>query len=1072
MRFTITALGAFGGRTVDDVVDSIVRYLDRPRPVPGPTAPPGDAPSSYYADSGEEPGRWLGTGAENAGLAGEVTAEDFGRVLAGRDPRTGERLLGAQGSAGRRPTLGVGAQTRSLDGERVYDERDAAAALRIDADELDRLLVAGLAAAITALAGRRRPPARTAYLVPVIDGNGERWVSEREIARLERARAEGITPEDVMAAGGRDDLLSITDAALLAGVTTRYLRGLARRWERERRSIEAELAGGREARRAYLVAYRGPKNRWQVKRADLADYVTRRRPPAVRVGFDLTLTTEKSLGVLALLGDDASRHAVLDAIRTGNDTALRWWENRSAVARTHGERTPALGWTAASFRHLTSRALDPFPHHHNVVANSVVLPNGQRRTLDSKSLYRHAVGASAIATAEMRYQLTAALGVTWRPSAHGGWEIEGIPADVLRAFSQRQTEIDDALAELEDAIGRTSTIGELRNVAATTRPPKQQADASDLRADWWRRAQSLGFTPDHLRATVGLGDRRIDDVPAEAICRQLAAPDGICSGGSVFTRGDVLAAIVDLPMQTADGVQPPMLSADDLERVADRFLESPLVVQLELEAGKRRGRLADEPVFTTREMLTIQHRIVHRFELPSPPHAAVQPESVHAACASAGLSDEQTELVTSLCVSGRRVQCAIGRAGSGKTTAMRAAAQAWKATGYRVIGTAVKGEAARLLGKEAGIPAETLAWILAHDDPRYHPLDARTVLIVDEASTVSDRDLDLLLEHAERAGAVVRLVGDPAQHGSVAAGGMFRALCEAHPELTPELRESRRLRHLGDRTAVDALRAGDVAGALDALHDAGHLHLAANDAELYARLLTRWWTERQAGRPHPLVERSNHRRTQLNRLARRLLQSQGTVASDEIEASGSRAFSVGDEVMARRGNRDLHPDGNPDAYVRNGARGVVTGITRGTTPDSDAITITFDAGPVVVPRSFFDAHPGRKGRMEVGIDHAYAVTSYAVQGATFDSSTSRIDERATRAETYVDITRGREANHLFVTRADDPLDGERLPKAPDPPLDVSIAIRLSASTGEVTAWELDPHALARTRRGVQPLSLT
>jgi len=90
------------------------------------------------------------------------------------------------------------------------------------------------------------------------------------------------------------------------------------------------------------------------------------------------------------------------------------------------------GWTAASFRHLTSRALDPFPHHHNVVANSVETAGGERRTLDSKSLYRHAVGASALATAEMRHRLTTTLGVRWRRSPRGGWEIDGIPAEVAR----------------------------------------------------------------------------------------------------------------------------------------------------------------------------------------------------------------------------------------------------------------------------------------------------------------------------------------------------------------------------------------------------------------------------------------------------------------------------------------------------------------------------------------------------------------------------------------------------------------------------------------------------------------
>jgi conjugative relaxase-like TrwC/TraI family protein len=47
----------------------------------------------YYVGSGEMPGRWCGGGAEALGLAGEVDAEQFRRVLSGCDPHTGEKLL-------------------------------------------------------------------------------------------------------------------------------------------------------------------------------------------------------------------------------------------------------------------------------------------------------------------------------------------------------------------------------------------------------------------------------------------------------------------------------------------------------------------------------------------------------------------------------------------------------------------------------------------------------------------------------------------------------------------------------------------------------------------------------------------------------------------------------------------------------------------------------------------------------------------------------------------------------------------------------------------------------------------
>ena len=119
-----------------------------------------------------------------------------------------------------------------------------------------------------------------------------------------------------------------------------------------------------------------------------------------------------------------------------------------------------------------------------------------------------------------------------------------------------------------------------------------------------------------------------------------------------------------------------------------------------------------------------------------------------------------------------------------------------------------------------------------------------------------------------------------------------------------------------------------------------------------------------------------------------------------------------------------------------------------------------------MPRGYFDEHhaASRRRRRDIGLDHAYAVTSYAVQGATRAVSTSRIDPTATRAEAYVDITRGQAANHLYLTRPRDPLDGEALPAIPPPPIDVAVARRLARSDGELTAWELQQ---ALTKRPLQ-----
>ncbi len=989
-------------------------------------------------------------------------------VLAGRDPSTGERLISAQGSAGRRPKLGVGTETRhGVAGGVIYDARDASAVLGLAEAQVDRMVEVGTMLAIARLFGLpvRDQPAGS-YLAPMIDPDGSHWVADSELSRCEDALGAGTMADEVAATGPPDELLALDEAARLAGVTARYLRRLAKHYETSRAAIDAALAEGRPVRRAYLAATRGTRDRWFVTRGDLASFLEQRRPPTVRVGYDLTLTTEKSLGILALLSGGHTRDRVLGAIGSGNERAMAWLERHAAAARAHGEIVPVKGWTVASVLHHTSRALDPFPHVHNVVANTVEDHWGERRALDARGLYRHARAASALATAEMRYQLTRRLGVRWRRAGHGGWEIAGIPDDVLREFSRRGNEIDDALRELEEAIGRGARPDEIDHVKTTTRPNKTHVPLEELLADWWRRAETHGFDGARLASCVAEPSEPLEP-DVDALYAALAAPDGICANLSVFDRGDVLAQLVNLPVPQSNGTdpQPLIVGAEGLEQISDGFLSSLHVTLLTPEGDSAPAR------YSTREALGVQDRIVARYRHGRGRHTSVVPPATlsEALARHPRLTDEQQALVRTFCTSGHRTQLAIGHPGAGKTTAMAAARDAWNAAGRRVMGAAVKGEAARTLGATAGIPTETLAWYLAHDDPLHSPIDARTVLIVDEASTISDRDLDRLGWLAEQTGATLRLIGDPAQHGAVEAGGMFRVLCERHESDVPQLTRTRRLRDPHDRAAADHLREGDIAAALDELDAAGHLHIVDDDFHAYTRPLTRWWDAHRAGQIHPMVSRRNDVRCALNRLAHHLRRAAGEIGTDEIPAAGDRRFSTGDRVIARIPNRHLHPPGRPSAYVRNGATGTITALHHGASAGDDQITVEFDdLGTITVPRTYFDEHDvDRQGRRAVGIDHAYAVTSYAVTGATHAVSTSRIDETSTRAETYVDITRGQEANHLYLTRPQDDLDGEHLPRTPPDRVEDTITRRLAASEGERTAWEIrdDTRQRAAERQG-------
>jgi hypothetical protein len=111
----------------------------------------------YYADRGDTPGRWLGQGARELELAGEVNFDDFTKVLAGRDPRTGGPPDHGPGLGGRVASLGTGTVARlGPNGEALYSVRDAARILgwsqtdvRTAVAEGERLAASRLLGAVT-----------------------------------------------------------------------------------------------------------------------------------------------------------------------------------------------------------------------------------------------------------------------------------------------------------------------------------------------------------------------------------------------------------------------------------------------------------------------------------------------------------------------------------------------------------------------------------------------------------------------------------------------------------------------------------------------------------------------------------------------------------------------------------------------------------------------------------------------------------------------------------------------------------------------------------------------------------
>ncbi|MGH9137047.1 MAG: MobF family relaxase [Acidimicrobiales bacterium] len=1062
MRLTVTPIGGVA-RSAGAVARAVVDYLDGRRgdPAVGLLA---SGMVAYLADSKEGPGRWLGTGAAFHGLAGVVEREAFQRVLEGRHPVTGARLITAQGSS-QRSHLAVGNAARfDADGQPLYGVADAAALLGRRVGDIEAMIQAD----------RGAEPDDDWIATVAIDGTT--YIPDGEIARHLDLAARPISVDAIRVGGDPDELLTVTQVARLLKVTPRYVRRLCERGEQPPPPGWAD--DGERPRPASLPARRiHHRGKWsyRIRRGDVANFAAIRQPPVARVGYDCTLTVEKSVSILALLSTGPRQQRLIAALDVANRTAIDHLDQVAAVARRGRDVVYSEGLLAATFVHGTSRSLDPHWHHHNIVANTVVDDRGDVRALDARALYRHAPAAAALATAALRWELRD-LGLGWRRRGDGIWEIAGCSDALIAEFSQRHHEIAEIRNAVAAELGRRITDGEDHTIWAATRPDKQTVEPAALLADWRHRAARHGFDVEvcfhQLEPAAAV--ERLPGVHLDRLLADLAAPEtGVCSNHGDFTHADVVRAIADWSLPpTAEGKarRKVLLPPDEIVRLADVFCASDLVVPIDPTCRGSVIRRRDcvviddgqhELHYITAELLDAQVFALDAWTRGRNSGVAVVDDH-HLALAVAAepqLSDEQAQLVRRWCTSGDVVQAAVGRAGTGKTTTMRVAADAWRRAGFRVLGAAVKAEAARLLAAEAGLETDTVARLLARARRGDVDLDARSMLIVDEASTVGDRDLAALIRLAQRSGSAVRFLGDPAQHSAVPAAGCFEYLA-GDPDVA-KLETIHRLVDVGERHRAELVRDGRARRAIAEMEAAGQLVLRPSEAETYAAVLARWYRARRNGMPHPIVHGRNQQRRELNQLAQQLLVADGEVDPERaVQRSDGRRLCVGDEVIARHGDRTIHPPGNRAAWLRNGTTGRIIAVEFGVTADDDAIQLQTVGGAVLTcPRDVFDRAGG-------GIDLSYAVTSYAVQGSTRDISTSVATSTTTRKELYVDITRGRRQNLVFGTEDAPPGDtAEQLPTVPQPLVD-DLTVGLAKRTPPpVAVDDSNAPAVIATRRG-------
>ncbi|MDW3220951.1 MAG: MobF family relaxase [Acidimicrobiales bacterium] len=831
--------------------------------------------------------------------------------------------------------------------------------------------------------------------------------------------------------GDPAELLTMTEAAKLVGVADAYLRRVARRTAAEQAEHDPSTAPeapstGRSgsstgARSGTYLSAEKLDGQWMATRAEVERFIADRQVPQVVMAYDVTFSAPKSLSILWATGSPEVQALVEEAFEAGVARGLAYLEANAVWIRRGRGSEPAGEMIAASYRHSTNRELEPQLHEHVVIANMGTGPDGRVQALDGRGLFVHATTAGYLAEAEMQHACNRQ-GIAWTATHRGIANVEGVSDEAIRAMSTRRQQI----LNLTNELGSHSTRARQQAALMTRAGKTTGTDPTALRQAWAERLATHGFGPAELHAATTAPPTRLwTPADTDRLRRHLAGPEGVTEQKAIFDRRDVIQTTVD----HAGG----RLSADEVEHHADAWLHS--VEAIPLEAGDHKPVGVGGQLYTTPTMIRLEKAIANSYQSGHDTHTAVVPartidtEIARWETASGHpLGDDQKAMIHAICGSGDRHQAVVGPAGSGKTAALEVAARAWEAAGYKVIGAAVNGTAAEVLQRATGIPSRTVAGLVTRLDTAPDPiLSERSVVIVDEASTLGNRHHARLAHHVDTASAAMRTIGDPHQHSSVDAGGMWAELVARHPNRTPTLVENRRQSapEMTDvRLANADYRNGRVADAIARLDANQRIVTAPNTGELLDALAADWYLDQQihSDRPSRMIAEHHTERRALNARAQALLRSDGTLTGPGVTI-GEATFHVGDHVIARAANRHLHPEGDPKNYIRNGTTGTITAI------DDTHLTVDFDhRGSINVPSDWLttEIRPGVTG----GIAPAYALTSHAAQGDTYAAGRMLATETSQPDAVYVGLTRGTHDARLYtITREPSTTDTDpRLPR--------------------------------------------
>lgn len=730
-----------------------------------------------------------------------------------------------------------------------------------------------------------------------------------------------------------------------------------------------------------------------------------------RPGWDLTFSAPKSVSTLWASADDRTKDLIAKLHDEAVKKALDYYAETYGATRTGKEGT-AIDRTSklffALFEHSTSRALDPQLHTHAVMINLGINPHGQTKSLQTLELYRAEKEIGAFYRAELAHAMQRQLGVDVEQGEKGTFEVKGVERGLMKYWSKRRTEIEEAMEQAGLSGGRASEV-----IALKTRQVKEYPDREVLFTEWRAKAKEHGFNYQDALYRYNLQPKSAEQ-KAEFM---KYAIEGYTAGTAYFTEQKLRQFVFEISPVLG-------LTTKEAQEMAKEWIEK--------EGVQLSARKDGQMLFTTKEIDRLEQKMIADVLSGQDYQPRLRERKV---VIRADLAREQQDAVFYITETKGQFKIVSGMAGTGKTTMLEEARKVWEAQGYDVKGVSLAGVASKNLENEAGIKSTTIAkflWDVAsveaqlagkpkektavekikeflglkekepelevrQDSPEKRKarflIDKNTVLVIDEAGMVATPQMVRIIEEAKRTGAKVVMVGDAKQLQPIEHGNPFYTFGQELGQA--ELKEIRRQKELWAKDAVYKMADGRAEEALKIFDEKGLLYIKDNRKEALQGLILQWEKDPNGFDKKLIVGALNEDVQSLNKMAQLQRQSRGELGKVGVEVNGYTVFENDRVVFAKAQN---------SLGLINGEGGIVRSVNI----RRNELTVKLDNGEMrSVPLDRYK---------DVAL--GYAMTTNKAQGKTVENTYlfAGSNQMQSRELSYVQVSRARGQTHIFVTK--------------------------------------------------------